>query len=167
MAPGLLLFHPMSQTILVRDYMTPSPHSIGVTLTVGDAKNMMKAYQIRHLPVLDGGGLVGLVSDRDVQMIEAMAKGNPDAVSVEEAMSQAVYTVSPTTPLQVCALHMQKHKLGSAVVMEGKRVVGVFTTTDAMRALAEVLAAEPEASELAERPQGTLLPVEPEAKERR
>lgn len=160
----------MSQTILVRDYMTETPHSIGVTLAVGDAKNMMRAYQIRHLPVLDGGKLVGMVSDRDVQMIEAMSGARKaDDVTIEEAMSQAVYTVSPTTPLQVCALHMHKHRLGSAVVMQGNKVVGVFTTTDAMRALAELLDAldeKPaklgaivthEAVALAEREKGPLL----------
>lgn len=44
----------MSQTILVQDYMTATPHSIGVSLSLSDAANMMKAYKIRHLPVLDG-----------------------------------------------------------------------------------------------------------------
>ena len=131
----------MANTVLVRDYMTPSPHSIGVTLTQADARNMMRAYQIRHLPVLDRGQLVGLLSDRDVQAFEAAAAARRNDVTVEEAMSQAVYTVSPTTPLQVCALHMARHKLGSAVAMEGARVVGVFTATDALRALAEVLKA--------------------------
>jgi len=129
----------MTQTILVQDFMTESPHSIGVTLTVGDAKNMMRAYEIRHLPVLEKGTLVGVLSDRDVQMIEIIAGKGADEVSVEQAMSQVVYTVSPTTPLQVCALHMYRHKLGSAVVMDGTKIVGVFTTTDAMRALSEVL----------------------------
>lgn len=131
----------MTQTILVKDFMTESPHSIGVSLSVGDAKNMLRAYDIRHLPVLESGALVGVLSDRDIQMIEVIAGKGADEVSVEQAMSQVVYTVSPTTPLQVCALHMYRHKLGSAVVMEGPRVIGVFTTTDAMRALAEVLEA--------------------------
>jgi acetoin utilization protein AcuB len=129
-----------TQTVLVQDYMTPSPHSIGVSLTLADAKNMMRAYRIRHLPVLDGGKLVGLVSDRDIQMVESMGKMSADEVSIEEAMSQAPYTVTPTTPLEVAARHMAKHKLGSAVVLDANKVVGVFTTTDGMRALADMLA---------------------------
>lgn len=129
----------MTRTVLVEDYMTSSPHSIGVTLTVSDAKNLMLANGIRHLPVLDGGELVGLISDRDLQMIEAFEKKRAEAITVEEAMSQAPYTASPTTPLEVAARHMAKHKLGSCVVMVGKKVVGVFTTTDGLRALADVL----------------------------
>jgi acetoin utilization protein AcuB len=128
-----------TQTVLVQDYMTPTPHSIGVALTLSDAKNMMRAYRIRHLPVLDGGKLVGLVSDRDIQMVESMEQVDAEAVTIEEAMSQAPYTVTPSTPLEVAARHMAKHKLGSAVVLEDRKVVGVFTTTDGMRALADML----------------------------
>jgi acetoin utilization protein AcuB len=129
----------MTRTILVEDYMTSSPHSIGVTLTISDARNLMLANGIRHLPVLDGGALVGVLSERDIQMIEAIEKKNAMRITVEEAMSQAPYTCSPTTPLEVAARHMAKHKLGSCVVMQGKKVVGVLTTTDGLRALAEVL----------------------------
>jgi acetoin utilization protein AcuB len=129
----------MPRTILVRDYMTPSPHSIGVSLPVNDAKKLMTAHGIRHLPVLDGGRLVGVVSDRDVQMVEAFDKQCPSTALVEEAMAQAPYTAAPSTPLEVAARHMARHKLGSCVVMDGERVVGVLTTTDGMRALADLL----------------------------
>lgn len=142
MASGLLVIVSAmtTQTVLVQDYMTPSPHSIGVNLTLADAQNMMRAYRIRHLPVLDGGKLVGMVSDRDIQMVESMGQMNAEEVTIEEAMSQAPYTVTPTTPLEVAARHMAKHKLGSAVVLDTNKVVGVFTTTDGMRALADMLA---------------------------
>lgn len=120
--------------------MTPSPHSIGVSLSLQDAANMMKAYQIRHLPVLEGRTLVGIVSDRDVQMVESLGGLDSTEVPIEEAMSQAPYTVTPTTPLEVAARHMATHKLGSAVVVDpNQKVIGVLTVTDAMRALADVL----------------------------
>lgn len=136
----------MAQTILVQDFMTASPHTIGVSLALSDAANMMKAYKIRHLPVLDGNTLVGIVSDRDIQMVEGMNGVDPDEVSIEEAMSQSPYTVAANTPLEVAARHMAKHKLGSAVVVNAnQKVVGVFTVTDGMRALADLLAKMPEA----------------------
>lgn len=163
----------MTKTVLVQDFMTKSPHSIGVELSVGDAKKIMRAYKIRHLPVLDGGNLVGVVSDRDVRMIEAVSQGQKlSEIPIEEAMSQAVYTVSPTMPLQVCARHMSSHLLGSAVVMKGSRVVGVFTTTDALAALAQILDAmdekpmklaalvHPGVSAIVRQPKGTLLKPE-------
>lgn len=130
----------MSKTVLVQDYMTRAPHSIGVGLTLADAKNMMRAFSIRHLPVLDRGELVGLLSDRDVQLVESLSDAKPEDISVEEAMSQAPYTVAPGTPLRTAALHMAEHKLGSAVVLDANKVVGVFTTVDGMRALADQLA---------------------------
>lgn len=145
MARGLLRIPHMSQTILVQDYMTATPHSIGVSLSLSDAANMMKAYKIRHLPVLDGNQLVGIVSDRDIQMVNSMAGVKADDVPIEEAMSQSPYTVASTTPLEVCARHMAKHKLGSAVVVNAnQKVVGVFTVTDGMNALADLLGKVPE-----------------------
>lgn len=142
----MLTFSFTMTTILVQDYMTASPHSIGVTLSLSDAANMMKAYKIRHLPVLDGNSLVGIVSERDIQMVTNMEGVDAEEVSIEEAMSQSPYTVAANTPLEVCARHMAKHKLGSAVVVDAnQKVVGVFTVTDGMRALADLLAKMPEA----------------------
>jgi acetoin utilization protein AcuB len=54
-------------------------------------------------------------------------------------MTQAPWTVTAQTPLVDVATHMAEEKLGSAVVLENDKVVGVFTTTDGMRALAALL----------------------------
>lgn len=126
-------------TLSIRDVMTKSPHTIGISLTLADAKRVMDQYGIRHLPVLEGGALVGLVSDRDVQMISALSQLDVRDVTVEEAMSQVPFTVSPGTSLLTAVRHMAKKKLGSAVVVENDKVVGVFTTTDGMRVLADLL----------------------------
>lgn len=125
--------------LLVRDLMTRSPHTIGVQVSLADAAKVMRKYKIRHLPVLEGGELVGMISDRDVQMISSISELDPSCILVEEAMSQAPWTVSPGTPVQEVAATMAKRKLGSAVVLDDDKVVGVFTTTDGMRCLAELL----------------------------
>ena len=124
---------------LIRDSMTRSVHTIGASLTLADAAKMMRKHKIRHLPVLEGGALVGLLSDRDVQVISSISDLDPSCILIEDAMTQAPWTVSPTTPLLEVAMHMAEQKLGSAVVMENDKVVGVFTTTDGMRVLAELL----------------------------
>ena len=123
--------------------MTRSVHTIGASLSLADAARVMKKHKIRHLPVLEGGALVGLISDTDVQVISSMSEIDPTCILVEEAMSQAPWTVEPSTPLVDVATHMAEAKLGSAVVMENDKVVGVFTTTDGMRVLAELLASQP------------------------
>lgn len=131
----------MSQaTFLMRDLMTRSVHTIGASVSLSEAAKMMSKYEIRHLPVLEGGTLVGLLSDRDVQVVTSMSELDPTCILVEEAMSQGPWAVGPETPLSEVAKHMAESKVGSAVVVEHDRVVGVFTTTDGMRVLAELLA---------------------------
>lgn len=119
--------------------MTRSPHTVGLTVPLVEAKKLMTTHGIRHLPVLDAGALVGILSDRDVQLAESLARFEVNDLLVEDAMSQAPYAVAPTTRLAEVAFEMGQRKLGSAVVMEGVKVVGVFTTTDGMRALATLL----------------------------
>jgi len=120
-------------------YMTPHPHSIGRDQKLSTAHELMQKHGIRHLPVLDGGRIVGLVSLRDLHLIETLPDVSPTEITVEEAMSSDPYTVPPTMPLAELASEMAAHKYGAAVVVEHNKVVGVFTTVDALRALAEAL----------------------------
>ena len=119
--------------------MTRSPHTIGHHRTVADAHQMMTEHGIRHLPVLDGGKLVGVVTDRDLSLVESLRGLDAEQTKVSEAMSADVFTVSQRAGVRQVAKEMSDHKYGSAVVMEGDRVVGVFTTVDALRALSLIL----------------------------
>lgn len=119
--------------------MTAGPHTIGPTSSLAAAHKLMREHQIRHLPVLDGGRIVGLVSERDLAIVEAIPGVNPTTVRVEEAMVEDVFTVQPDAPIGDVADTMIARKLGSAVVIDGQDVVGVFTTVDALVALRELL----------------------------
>ncbi len=123
----------------IEKYMTASPHAIGVTQSLSLAHTLMKQHDIRHLPVLDGGTLVGLLSVRDLHLIGSLNNVNPTKVSVKVAMSTEVYSVSPTTPLDEVVNAMADHKYGCAVVMQQGKVVGIFTTIDVCRAFAALL----------------------------
>lgn len=123
----------------VRKYMTAAPHTVGHDQTLAFTQNMMRELRIRHLPVLDGGRLVGMLTERDVALIETLKDVDPKAVQVSDAMSQQVYTVRPDAALDEVAAEMAEHKYGSAVVMDNGHVVGVFTTVDGMAALSELL----------------------------
>ncbi len=127
------------KALSIAQFMTRSPHTIGQDQKLSRAHGMMRDHSIRHLPVLDGGKLVGLVSQRDLEFIESLSDVDPNKVAVAEAMSQDTYTVSPSADLREVAVEMAHHKYGSAVVMSNGDVVGVFTTVDALRALAEIL----------------------------
>jgi acetoin utilization protein AcuB len=79
------------------------------------------------------------VSERDLLFLESVPGVNPTVVRVEEAMVQDVFAVSPETPIGEAIETMIDRKLGSAIVCEGERVLGVFTTVDALRALHQQL----------------------------
>lgn len=120
-------------------FMTRTVHTIGTRSPLAEAHRVMNDQGIRHLPVLEGGRLVGMVSQRDLHLIETLKDVDPKEVSVEEAMSQDCYAVAPETPLATVAEEMGRHKYGSAVITRGAQVLGIFTTTDALRALGTVL----------------------------
>lgn len=123
----------------VEKHMTPSPHTIGIDQPLTQAHKMMGQHRIRHLPVLSGGKLVGVLTDRDLHLIETLKDVDPETVTVEEAMSANVYSVPPDAALDEVAAEMAEHKYGCAVVMDGQRVVGVLTTVDLARSLADLL----------------------------
>jgi acetoin utilization protein AcuB len=120
-------------------YMTTSPYSIGQEQRLSQAHRLMREHNIRHLPVLHGGLLVGVLSDRDLHLIETLRDVDPEKVLIEEAMSPTVYTVSPKAMLDEVVREMAHHKYGCAVVIDNGKVVGVFTTIDAMRVFADLL----------------------------
>ena len=78
--------------------MTTSPHSIGVEQSLATAHAMMREHEIRHLPVLHGGKLLGILTDRNLGLVESLAGVDPTKVKVEDAMSTVVYAVGPEQP---------------------------------------------------------------------
>ena len=118
--------------------MTPSPHTIGQEQPLSVGYRLMREHGIRHLPVLHGGKLVGVLSQRDLHFIETLEDVDPEKVEVNEAMTQDTYAVGPRTTLRKVAAEMAEHKYGSAVVLDKERVVGVFTTVDGMRVLSQL-----------------------------
>ena len=123
----------------IRDSMTPAPFSIGRAQPMAEASRRRREHRIRHLPVLEGGHVVGIVSDRDISMVESLPGVDPEVVTVEEAMTPDPYAISPTTPLVEVVSAMADHKYGTAVVMEHGKLVGIFTVVDALRAFAASL----------------------------
>jgi acetoin utilization protein AcuB len=125
----------------VRQYMTPMPCTIGPTRSLATARKAMLDHGIRHLPVLDGGRIVGVLSERDLLLVESVPDVNPTVARVEEAMAASPYVVSPDATVAEVVERMIELKIGSAVVAQGDQVAGVFTTIDALRALSDMLAA--------------------------
>lgn len=124
----------------VSRHMSLQPWTIRRTATLHEAVGMMREHQIRHLPVLDGGKLVGVVSIRDIHLVEGMRGVDFKVVTVEEAMTSDVYAVREEAPLDKVLEQMADRKLGSAIIVDRRDDVrGIFTTIDAMRALCDLL----------------------------
>lgn len=127
----------MSSDERVGAWMTPQPHTIGDEQTLAEARDRMHHFGVRHLPVLRGGHLVGVVSSRDIALVESLSGVDVQKVTVDDAMTEDPWTVTADAKLAEVAGVMAERKLGTAIVIEGEdAVVGVFTTTDALRALA-------------------------------
>jgi acetoin utilization protein AcuB len=120
----------------VEKHMTTTPHTIGSDQTLEKAHHMMREYKIRHLPVLKGGKLVGILSDRDLHLVESLPDVDPAKITVEEAYTPDPFITSPGTSLKVVCEEMMKHKYGSALVVDkGQKLLGIFTWIDALKVL--------------------------------
>jgi acetoin utilization protein AcuB len=115
--------------------MTPQPLTIGRDQSLEVAHQMMRDHGVRHLPVLEHGQLVGVVSQRDLYFLESIAGVDLNKDRVDEGMSPDTYAVGPEESVEEVAAVMADRRLGSAVVIERGRVVGIFTATDALRIL--------------------------------
>jgi CBS domain-containing protein len=122
----------------VQEHMSIAPVVVSSDRSLADAHRLMRERGIRHLPVVDHGRLVGVVSQRDLYLLETLKGVDPGVETVREAMAPDPYAVPPDAPLEDVAMAMAEAKYGSAVVVDRGAVIGLFTTVDALRALAAV-----------------------------
>lgn len=123
----------------IKKYMTTDVRTIGDDQPMSSAHKLMREQRIRHLPVLRQGKVVGMVTDRDLRLVETLRDVDPTKVSVSEAMTPDPYIVSPDASLNEVVATMAAKKYGSVVVSDHGHVVGIFTTVDACSAFAELL----------------------------
>ncbi len=138
--------------LLVHELMTPNPITITYGQTVGKAMELMARYDIRRLPVLQDGKLVGIVSDRDVRQLAGrptvkLAKTASDdaylALPVEEAMTLNAITIRETQPAQDAIALMIKHKISGLPVLGRDGVlVGVLSEHDILKYCLNILERE-------------------------
>ncbi|HTR50425.1 MAG TPA: CBS domain-containing protein [Kofleriaceae bacterium] len=115
-------------------YMTSQPWTVQPGDSVAAARDKMREHAIRHLPVIDDGELVGIVSDRDLRLL-----WHGLGLRVRDVMTEQVLVIRPDAPIDEVAEAMSERKCGSAVIVEDGKVLGIFTSVDACRALADAL----------------------------
>jgi CBS domain-containing protein len=119
----------------IREIMKRGPWTIQDTDTLGHAQQTMSQHRIRHLPVLSDGGLVGMLSERD--LLAARAHSDPDdrwwKLPVHLAMKPAE-TVDATDSVDGVAVRMGHSKVGALAVLEDGKLTGVVSVIDILLA---------------------------------
>ncbi len=138
----------MSNEYLVRDFMTAPVTSISHDARLLEAALTLRRTGFRHLAVVQGDHLVGIISDRDVQrlapsLLSKITAEEYNAVfentPLERVMTRDPLTVTPTTPLREAAATLQSNKLGCLPVVEDGRLVGIVTRGDLLGVLVRLL----------------------------
>lgn len=115
---------------------------------VSYAFELMKSNQIRHLPVVEGKKLVGIVTDRDIRQIfvpkqslysKKIVKYQMADLQVREIMTPKPITVTPQTSIEDATLLIIKYKIGGLPVVEGEELVGIITDTDVLNVFVEIM----------------------------
>lgn len=121
----------------ISDVMTPCPYKIEPSATVGEAANKMALRNIRHLPVVDGPTLVGVVSLRELEL--AMALGSEGQL-VASVCSRSPMICPADLDIAEVARQMADRKVDCALIAgEDESLLGIFTTTDACRLIHLIL----------------------------
>jgi acetoin utilization protein AcuB len=122
----------------VSRFMTREPYRIASSASLYDARVMMERHNIRHLPVMEGDKLLGIISENDVRLVEAVPGVDLAHVTIARVLT-APTCVWGETSLDEVAEEMAKSKVDCVVVLGGHGVQGIFTSSDALRALGDVL----------------------------
>jgi acetoin utilization protein AcuB len=121
--------------MMVHDVMTRAAVTIDRETPCDKARRLMDERRIRHLPVMEGGRLVGMVSDRDVRSV----KGDAGGVAAGSIMTPELLTVTPDTRVERAARLMLEARIGSLPVMDGDALAGIVTYTDLLHAFVRVI----------------------------
>jgi acetoin utilization protein AcuB len=119
--------------------MSTPPVTISADRIYHEALRIIQQHRLHHLPVVDSQGmLVGIVAERDLLL--AATRYVQNSVDVAEVMHSHVITASPDTPMTEAAALMIEYKIGSLPVADAeRRLVGIITETDVLRAFVALL----------------------------
>jgi len=125
----------------IKAVMTPFPYSIRIDEGLNAARLMMEERRIRHLPVIEGSTLAGVISDRDIKLALTPGIGGPDQerLTVGDVCGRAPYIVELSEPLDSVLLRMATDHVDAALVVKEGRLAGIFTLTDVCRAYGRML----------------------------
>jgi len=142
-------------TFRVRDYMTAEPQTLRVEQSLLEAVLMLRRASLRHIPIMEDGRLVGVLSDRDVARVapSLLAPLSPDEYNrvfedtpVGRVMSKNPISTTADAPLAEAVGLLYENRLGCLPVLEEGKLIGIITRVDMLRALHDLIASPASAS---------------------
>lgn len=123
--------------MLVKEMMHSPVTVVSSEATLGEAWALFRAKGFRHLPVVDGGRLVGILTDRDLRSATSSLDHSPYRAEdpVRQAMTTPALTADPLDPVEDAARIMRQNKIGCLPVVDGGELVGILTGMDLLDAL--------------------------------
>ena len=135
--------------MFVAKRMTPNPTTVNPSATVAEATEVLRNRKVKRLPVIEGGKLVGIVTDRDLREASPSQGTSLDKfelnyllskVTVKDVMRKNVITIDVNAAIEEAALLMYKNKIGGLVVTNsGGDIVGIITETDIFKSFVDVM----------------------------
>ena len=131
----------------VRDRMTVAPYTIGPNDSLQAAIDIIRNHEIRELPVVQDGILIGIITDRDLRQMapsypfcrdEKEIRHYTENLKVFSAMTANPLTVSPDAPLVKAAKLLNTYRVASLPVIDGERLAGIISVTDVLKAFIEL-----------------------------
>ena len=130
-----------SLNIPVQEYTSPLDLTATEDMKVSEVYQRMQANGFRHVPVLNGKKLVGILSDRDISLV--LKIDNLSEINVKDIMVADPYCAYASSSIVDVAFNMAKRKIGSALILnDDGELEGIFTSTDALNALIEITRGE-------------------------
>ncbi len=121
----------------VKNQMSRKVVTISPNISILRAIEVMRDNSIRHLPVVKGQDLVGLVTEGDLRQASLLSM--VDKVSIEDVMIKKPFTISPEASIEEAAKLVYRHKIGGLPVVKGKKLVGIITIVDILQAFVQLL----------------------------
>jgi acetoin utilization protein AcuB len=120
--------------------MTRNPRTVAPDDTLSAAAAIMREHRFNHLPVVEGGRLVGILTDTDLRNASLDSGGGAGGNRpVREVMRTQVWSLTPEDSLEDALLVISQQKFGALPVLDGDRLVGILTKMDLLRAFVDIL----------------------------
>jgi len=131
----------MKRLPAIKTVMTPFPYSIDVDAAIDKARRFMREHNLRHLPVTEKQTLIGVLSDRDINLYLGPDFDYPKEkeVKVRDVYLDNPYIVDLNKRLDIVLNNMANKHIGAVLITRKGKLAGVFTSTDACKSFADFL----------------------------